>query len=69
MSKRKIDSITISKWARMFRLDNIAIDTCDKIIQIDCSLKELHPAHQERIKTLQKKNKYKLYQQLTIFDV
>ena len=45
------------------RRDNIFVDSYNKIIEINVPLSQLHKITQERIKQLQKKNKFKVFRQ------
>lgn len=65
---KKIDSKTVNKWILLIRRDNIFVDSYNKIIEINVPLSQLHKVTQERIKQLQRKNKFKVYRQLDMFE-
>ena len=68
MAKKKIDKKTITKWVALMTKDGIIVDSKNKTIEIDVPLSKLHKVTQERIKTLQTKNKFKVFQQLDLFE-
>lgn len=65
---KKIDSKTVNKWVLLMRRDNIFVDSYNKIIEINVPLSQLHKVTQERVKQLQRKNKFKVYRQLDMFE-
>jgi len=65
---KKIDSKTVNKWILLIRRDGIFVDSYNKIIEIEVPLSQLHKITQERIKQLQKKNKFKVFRQLDLFE-